>query len=95
MMSSDWNSGNVNLKCANFCLYIFFANFGRFLNIKYMQNFLLNGISENKYTKYTKIHKYTKFKFPENKYTKKKCRKKCALIQLFFLESINNNSFSS
>ena len=34
---------------------MFFANFGRFHMIKYMQDFLLNGIRENKYT--LKIHK--------------------------------------
>ena len=50
MMSSDWNLGTVYLNCTNFRVYIFFANFGRFSKIKYTQNFLLNGIHENKYT---------------------------------------------
>ena len=50
MTSSDWNSDNVYLKCTNFRVSMFFANFGRFRKIKYTQNFLLNGIRENKYT---------------------------------------------
>ena len=50
MTSSDWNSDNVYLKCTNFRVYMFFVNFGRFRKIKYTQNFLLNGIRENKYT---------------------------------------------
>ena len=55
MTSSDWNSDNVYLQCTNFSVYMFFANFGRFRKIKYMQNFLLNSIRENKYA--LKIHK--------------------------------------
>ena len=55
MTSSDWNSDNVYLKCTNFRVYMFLANFGRFRKIKYTQSFLLNGIRKNKYTQ--KIHK--------------------------------------
>ena len=53
-MSSDWNP-DVYLNCTSFRVYIFFANFGRFHKIEYKQNFLLNGIRENKYT--LNIHK--------------------------------------
>ena len=49
-MSSDWNLDNVYFKCTNFRVYMFYMNFGRFRKIKYTQNFLLNGIRENKYT---------------------------------------------
>ena len=60
-MSSNWNSDNVYLNCTNFRVYIFFANFGRFRKIKYTQNFLLNGIRENKYT----LNSNSKFILPE------------------------------
>ena len=50
MTPSDWNSDNVYLKCTNFRVYIFFANFGQFRKIKYTQKFLSNGIREKKYT---------------------------------------------
>ena len=69
MMSSNWNSDNVYLNCTNFRVYIFFANFGRFRKIKYTQNFLLNGIRENKYTlKMHKIHisQNTRKKYAQN-----------------------------
>ena len=33
-----------------FAFMFFFTNFGRLHKIKYTQNFLLNGIRENKYT---------------------------------------------
>ena len=49
MISSDWNS-DVYLNCTNFRGDIYFASLGRFRKIKYTQNFLLNGIRENKYT---------------------------------------------
>ena len=49
MMSWDWNSNNVYLNCTNFRVYNFFADFCWFRKIKYMQNFLLNSICENKY----------------------------------------------
>ena len=55
MISSDCNSDNVYLKCANFRVYMFSANFGRFRKIMYTQNFLLNGVCDNKYT--LKMHK--------------------------------------
>ena len=69
MTSSDWNSDNVYLKCTNFRVYMFFASFGRFRKIKYTQNFLLNGIRENKYTlKMHKIHisQNTRKKYAQN-----------------------------
>ena len=50
MISLDWNSDNVYLRCTNFRVYMFFANLGQFRKIKYTQNFLLNGIRENEYT---------------------------------------------
>ena len=68
MTSSDWNS-DVYLKYTNFRVYMFFANFGRFRKIKYTQNFLLNGIRENKYTlKMHKIHisQNTRKKYAQN-----------------------------
>ena len=50
MTSSDWNS-DVYLKYTNFRVYVF----REFWSIS--QNFLLNGIRENKYTlKMHKIH---------------------------------------
>ena len=82
MTSSDWNSDNVYLKCTNFRVYMFFPNFGRFLKIKYMQDFLLNGIRENKYTlMIQKIH------ISQN--TQKNMHK---INSAKFLESINNRS---
>ena len=74
MTSSDWSSDNVCLKCTDFRVYIFFAHFGWFRNIKSTQNVLLNGIRENKYAKYAQNSYFTK-------YTKKICTK---LIQLNF-----------
>ena len=68
-MSSDWNSDIVYFTCINFHVYIFFANFGRFHKIKYTQNFLLNGIRENKYRlKMHKIHisQNTQKKYAQN-----------------------------
>ena len=69
MTSSDRNSNNVYLKCTNFCVYMFLANFGRFRKSKYTENFLLNGIRENKYTlKMHKIHisQNTRKKYAQN-----------------------------
>ena len=69
MTSSDWNSDNVYLDCTNFRVYMFFGDFDRFRKIKYTQNFLLNGISENKYTlKMHKIHisQNTRKKYAQN-----------------------------
>ena len=69
MTSLDWNSDSVYLKCTNFRVYMFFANFGRFCKIKYTQNVLLNGIRENKYTlKKHKIHnsQNTRKKYAQN-----------------------------
>ena len=69
MTSSDGNLDNVYLKCTNFHMFMFFANFGRFRKIKYTQNFLLNGIRENKYTlKMHKIHisQNTRKKYAQN-----------------------------
>ena len=69
MKSSDSNSDNVYLQCSNFRVHIFSANFGRFRKIKYTQNFLLNGIRENKYTlKMHKIHisQNTRKKYAQN-----------------------------
>ena len=48
MTSSDWNSDNVYLKCSNFRVYIVSRILIDFVKLK--QNFLLNGIRENKYT---------------------------------------------
>ena len=72
MTSSDWNSDNDCLKCTNFRVYMFFANFGQFRKIKYTQNFLLNGIGENKYTlKMHKIHisQNTRTKYEQNQFS--------------------------
>ena len=69
MTSLDWNSDSAYLKCTNFRVYMFFANFGRFRKIKYTQNVLLNGIRENKYTlKMHKIHnsQNTRKKYAQN-----------------------------
>ena len=81
MTPSDWNSDNVYLKCTNFSVYMFVANFGRFCKITYMQNFLLNNIRENKYTL-----KMRKIRFLQN------TQKKYAQNSAKFLESINNRS---
>ena len=81
MMSLNWNSDNVYLNCTNFRVNIFFANFGRFRKIKYTQNFLLNGIRENKYT--LNMHKI---------HISRNARKKYAQNSAKFLESINNRS---
>ena len=69
MTSLDWNSDSVYLKCTNFRVYMFFANFGRFRKIKYSLKFLLSGILENKYTlKMHKIHisQNTRKKYAQN-----------------------------
>ena len=69
MTSSDWNSDNVYLSCTNFRADIYFPNLGRFCKIKYKQNFLLNGIRENKYTlNMHKIHisRNTRKKYAQN-----------------------------
>ena len=82
MTSSDWNSRNVYLKYTNFCVYMFFTNFGRFRKITYTQNFLLNSIRENKCT--LKMHKI---------HTSQNARKKiCKINSAKFWESINNRS---
>ena len=81
MTSSDWNSDNVYLSCTNFRADIYFANLGRFCKIKYKQNFLLNGIRENKYT--LNMHKI---------HISRNARKKYAQNSAKFLESINNRS---
>ena len=74
---------NVYLECTNFPVYMFFVNFGRFRKIKYTQNFLLNGIHENKCT--LKMHKI---------YISQNTRKKNMhkINSAKFLESINNRS---
>ena len=68
MTSSDWNSGSVYLKCINFRVYMFFANFGRFRKIEYTQNFVLNGIRENYTLTMHKIHisQNTRKKYAQN-----------------------------
>ena len=77
MTSLDWNLDNFCLKCTNFRLYIFFANFGWFYKIKYTQSFLPNSILENKYTlsiheihiswnTWKNIHKINSAKFLES-----------------------------
>ena len=81
MTSSDWSSDNVCLKCTDFRVYIFFAHFGWFRNIKSTQNVLLNGIRENKYT--LNMHKI---------HISRNARKKYAQNSAKFLESINNRS---
>ena len=91
MTSSDWNSGNVYLKCTNLRVYIF-SRISRIL-VDFTKLNTRKIFFQTAFVEIDTRQVCKKFKFPENKYKKKYMHKKCWLIQLF-LESINNNSFS-